>query len=49
MANINIANLPTTGLDLFSDSESYLKELSDQQLNLQVSGGSGVVIIIINH
>jgi hypothetical protein len=40
MANINIANLPITGLDLFSDSENYLKELSEHEFS--ITGGISI-------
>jgi hypothetical protein len=38
MATINITDLHTTGADLFSDSESYLNELMDDELNLTHGG-----------
>ncbi|HBB33686.1 MAG TPA: hypothetical protein DDZ80_29370 [Cyanobacteria bacterium UBA8803] len=40
MANIAISNLSPSGSDLFDDSESYLQELSEQELNLQ--GGAAI-------
>ncbi len=35
MANIAISNLSPSGSDLFDDSESYLQELSEQDLSVQ--------------
>ncbi len=35
MSSITISNLHPTGSDLFSDSESYLKELSESELDVQ--------------
>lgn len=35
MANIAISDLRPTGSDLFFDSESYMKDLSDGELNIQ--------------
>jgi hypothetical protein len=35
MASINVHNLNPIGSDLFADSESYLKELSETELNQQ--------------
>ena len=35
MATIQINSLTPAGSDLFSDDESYLKELSDSDLNAQ--------------
>jgi hypothetical protein len=39
MATISISNLRATGADLFADSESYLSELTDAELN-ETKGGS---------
>ncbi|RUS98529.1 hypothetical protein DSM106972_081580 [Dulcicalothrix desertica PCC 7102] len=39
MATISISNLSATGADLFADSESYLNELTDSELN-ETKGGS---------
>ena len=39
MASIKINNLQPAGSDLFNDSESYLSELKNQELDI-VSGGS---------
>ena len=38
MATIKILNLHTTGTELFSDSESYMNELGDNELN-NTNGG----------
>jgi hypothetical protein len=35
MATINIKNLNPAGSDLFVDTESYLQELSESELNTQ--------------
>jgi hypothetical protein len=43
MANITISDLRPAGADLFSDSESYLNELSDSELNT-TKGGAGAII-----
>ncbi len=37
MANIKISDLPNTGYELFSDSESFLSDISDNEL--QITGG----------
>jgi hypothetical protein len=39
MATINISDLRPTGSDLFSDSEGYMNELGDSELDL-INGGS---------
>jgi hypothetical protein len=38
MATINISDLHSTGADLFSDSESYMNELTENEL-FGVNGG----------
>ena len=38
MALIKIDNLQTAGYDLFNDSENYLNELSDRELDI-INGG----------
>ncbi len=46
MAKIQVADLHSVGLDLFFDPESYLKELSEAELNVQgvfIKGGSSGV------
>lgn len=35
MATINISNLQPSGYNLFSDSESYMTDLSDTELAIQ--------------
>lgn len=39
MATIKISDLHPTGANLFQDSENYLNELTDEELNL-TQGGS---------
>lgn len=34
MATIQISNLSATGAELFGDSESYLNELTNEEMNL---------------
>jgi hypothetical protein len=41
MTTIKISDLHPTGSDLFHDSESYLNELTDDQLDLTHGGSSG--------
>jgi hypothetical protein len=44
MANIKVQDLASiTGADLFGDSESFMKDLSEDELTLQ---GGGVIIMI---
>lgn len=43
MATISIFNLHATGTDLFTDSESYLSELTDAELN-DTKGGSAISV-----
>jgi hypothetical protein len=40
MAKINVSNLHPVGSDLFSDSENYISELSDNELGT-INGGLG--------
>ena len=42
MATIKITNLEPAGADLFNDSENYLNELSNQELEL-VNGGKSII------
>ncbi|MFN6569530.1 hypothetical protein [Dendronalium sp. ChiSLP03b] len=35
MANINISDLHSAGYDLFSDSELFINDLSEEELNIQ--------------
>ncbi|MBC1197395.1 hypothetical protein H0901_19600 [Microcystis aeruginosa BLCCF158] len=39
MANITISDLRPAGADLFSDSESYLKDLTDREMTDTLGGG----------
>ena len=43
MANIKISDLRPTGSELFADSESYMAELADSELD--VSGGLWTVAV----
>jgi hypothetical protein len=45
MATISISNLRNSGADLFIDSESYLNELTETELNI-TKGGTGNSITI---
>ncbi|MFB2978219.1 hypothetical protein [Microseira sp. BLCC-F43] len=49
MAKITIENLSVSGSEFFSDSESYLDQLTELSEGdaLSVKGGTGVIIIII--
>jgi len=38
MATIQINNLNAAGSDLFNDSESYLNELTDEEINMTNGG-----------
>jgi hypothetical protein len=42
MSNITIANLFPAGSDLFLDSESYMVDLSDRDLEQVIGGGSAI-------
>ncbi|WP_272056070.1 hypothetical protein [Nodularia spumigena] len=44
MANITISNLHPAGADLFSDSESYMTDISEDELRLQ--GGVTVTTFV---
>lgn len=46
MSTIKISDLQPTGYDLLSDSESYLRELSEEELHTQVGGSSFLCISI---
>ena len=46
MATITISDLSPTGLNLFSDPENYLDELSDNNLT-EISGGGTPSIAVI--
>ncbi|UJS05377.1 class IIb bacteriocin, lactobin A/cerein 7B family [Cylindrospermopsis raciborskii] len=43
MANISISDLRPAGVDFFSDSESFLDDLNDNEL-YNVSGGSPLLV-----
>lgn len=43
MANIKINDIKPAGIDLFEDSEDFLNELKDDQLN-QIVGGAFTLI-----
>lgn len=45
MTHIAINDLSVPGLDLLSDEESYLNEISENELNLTVGGFSPVLIV----
>jgi hypothetical protein len=38
MADINISDINLNGFELFADSESFLNELSDDEINLLKGG-----------
>lgn len=46
MPNITISELHPTGFDLFSDSESYLKELSESELGTKGGAMSTTICAI---
>ncbi|MDF5737740.1 MULTISPECIES: hypothetical protein [unclassified Nostoc] len=50
MATIKIDNLSVTGSKFFSDSESYLDQLTELSENdaLSIKGGTSVVIIHVH-
>lgn len=43
MATINISDLHPTGSDLFSDSESYINELGDAELDATYGGSTPII------
>jgi hypothetical protein len=47
MATISVYNLRETGADLFIDSESYLSELTEAELNTTKGGTISLVTIPI--
>jgi hypothetical protein len=47
MANISISNLRPTGSDLFSDTESYMTDVTDRELG-QVNGGLWTPFMVIS-
>ncbi len=50
MANINLKDLGinTIGADLFSDSESFMRDLSDNEMNAQGGNNIGCDVILRN-
>jgi hypothetical protein len=46
MANISISDLRPAGVDFFSDSENYLNDLTDDELNTR-GGISPIVVRIV--
>ena len=50
MANIKLKDLggTVTGSDLFADSESFMQDLSDRELNIQGGANIGCDVIIRN-
>ena len=49
MANVKISELHPIGFELFSDSESYMKELSEAELNaFNINGGGNENITVVN-
>ena len=44
MANIAISNLRAPGAELFMDSESYLQELTDTELDVTKGGTSPLIV-----
>lgn len=47
MANIKIYNLQPAGYDLFSDSESYMMDLSENELNTTHGGFTAFLATVI--
>ncbi|WP_375473654.1 hypothetical protein [uncultured Nostoc sp.] len=49
MATIKIDNLSVTGSEFFSDSESYLDQLTElsESDTLSIKGGTGTIIIVV--
>jgi hypothetical protein len=45
VANISISNLHSTGIELFTDPEGFMAELSEGELRLLNGGYSPLVII----
>lgn len=46
MATINISDLRPTGSDLFSDSEGYMNELGDSELDI-INGGFSTPFCVV--
>lgn len=47
MANITISDLRPAGSELFDDSENYLNDLTDDELNMTQGGYSPVAITLM--
>ncbi len=47
MSSITIYDLPSTGSELFFDSESYMNELSNEEFNQVIGGTSPAIIPVI--
>ncbi len=47
MSTINISDLRSTGADLFSDSESYMSELGDSELDIINGGGISFAVTVV--
>jgi hypothetical protein len=47
MANIHISDLRPIGADLFLDSESFINELTDEDLNMTHGGVTPVLVIAL--
>ncbi|BAZ12492.1 hypothetical protein NIES4071_43230 [Calothrix sp. NIES-4071] len=47
MATINISDLRPAGSDLFSNSESYMNELGDSELDI-INGGFGLLPLLFS-
>jgi hypothetical protein len=44
MSNISISDLSVTGFELFTDSESFLNELTNDKLNI-INGGANLSLM----
>ena len=47
MATIKISDLRSTGSELFSDSESYINDLGDSELDI-INGGTGLLQLLFS-
>jgi hypothetical protein len=48
MTTIHLYDLDPTGSDLFADSESYLRELSEQELMINQGGSDLIVTTVVS-
>ncbi|BBD63557.1 hypothetical protein NIES2109_64320 (plasmid) [Nostoc sp. HK-01] len=48
MAEIKITELRPTGSELFEDSETFLKELNDDEMTVTLGGGDSLVSISVD-